>query len=210
MGLNWAEHTEDIAASMDECFEAITDYESFPGWQNAVLATEVVQRDRKTNLGEVVRFEVDGKVRKVHYTLSYHYDRPRRVWWDFVEGRGVKRIEGEFTFEEAGGETRATYRLGIDPGTGVPGPVGRRIGKQLVKGAVEDLKTEAEKRAGAGISQRRGLFARKSPDVERTDEHPAVEPDRPSSPIDALPGVIGGVARIPGRILVGIGRRLGG
>ena len=193
MGLNWAEHTEEIPASIDECFEAITDYESFPDWQNAVLATEVVERDRKTKLGEVVRFEVDGKVRKVHYTLHYHYDRPKRIWWDFVEGRGVKEIEGEYTFEERGGGTAATYRLGIDPGAGVPGPVGRRIGKQLVKRSVEDLKVEAEKRTGG-----------------RTAERPIAESKQSRSPLDALPGVVGEVARIPGRILVGIGRRLGG
>jgi ribosome-associated toxin RatA of RatAB toxin-antitoxin module len=192
MGLNWAEHTEEIAASIDECFDAITDYESFPKWQNAVLATEVVERDRK-KLGEVVRFEIDGKVRKVHYTLRYHYDRPERIWWDFVEGRGVKEIEGEYVFEKRGDRTAATYRLGIDPGGGVPGPVGRRIGKQLVKRSVEDLKVEAEKRAGA-----------------RTAEQPIAESEESRSPFDALPGVVGEVARLPGRILVGIGRRLGG
>ena len=36
MGLNWAEHTEEIAAPVETCFDAIVDYESFPRWQNAV------------------------------------------------------------------------------------------------------------------------------------------------------------------------------
>ena len=30
MGLNWAEHTVEIAAPIDTCFAAIIDYETFP------------------------------------------------------------------------------------------------------------------------------------------------------------------------------------
>jgi len=37
-GLNWAEHTIEIDAPIETCFEAIVDYESFPEWQRAVVA----------------------------------------------------------------------------------------------------------------------------------------------------------------------------
>ncbi len=34
MGMNWAEHTVEIEAPIELCFEAIVDYETFPGWQS--------------------------------------------------------------------------------------------------------------------------------------------------------------------------------
>ena len=46
MGLNWAEHTVEIDAPIETCFDAITDYETFPSWQGAVVDTEVLDWDR--------------------------------------------------------------------------------------------------------------------------------------------------------------------
>ena len=44
MGLNWAEHSEEIDAPVETCFDAIVDYESFPRWQDAVDSVEVLAR----------------------------------------------------------------------------------------------------------------------------------------------------------------------
>ena len=152
MGLHWAEHSLEIAGTPDECFDAIVDYESFPKWQNAVETTEVLEHNRK-KLGKLVRLQVDGKVRKVRYVLRYHYDRPKRIWWDFVEGEGVKNIEGEYVFEDLGhAMTLATYKLGVDPGMGVPGPVAKRLNQQVMKRSVDDLKREVERRNGSARS----------------------------------------------------------
>ena len=80
MGLNWAEHTVEIAAPIKTCFDAITDYETFPEWQSAVVDTEVLDWDEQGR-GKRVRLFVDAKVRKVDYTLDYRYERahPNRV-----------------------------------------------------------------------------------------------------------------------------------
>ena len=147
MGMSWAEHTIEIAAPVGTCFEAITDYESFPGWQNAVDRVEVIDRTDE-GLGRRVRLFVDAKVRKIDYVLEYRYSPPERIEWDFVEGNGMRDVDGVYTLEEAGpGRTRATYKLGADPEIPVPGPVARRVHRQLVKRSVEDLRTEAERRA---------------------------------------------------------------
>ncbi len=47
MGLNWAEHTVEIEAPIQTCFDAITDYETFPSWQSAVVDTEVLDWDEQ-------------------------------------------------------------------------------------------------------------------------------------------------------------------
>src|SRR4029453_12262414 len=154
MGLNWAEHTVEIAAPIETCFDAITDYETFASWQSAVVDTEVLDWDAKGR-GKRVRLFVDAKVRKVDYTLDYSYDEPTRIEWDFVEGNGINGADGHYLFEDLGNDrTRATYKLGLEVGIPLPGPVARRAHKTALKGSVEALKREAERRAASSASAR--------------------------------------------------------
>jgi Polyketide cyclase / dehydrase and lipid transport len=149
MGLNWAEHSVEIAAPMETCFAAITDYETFPRWQGAVVDTEVLDWDDEGR-GKRVRLFIDAKVRKVDYTLDYRYDQPQRIEWDFVEGNGINAADGHYLFEDLGdGRTRATYKLGLEVGIPLPGPVARRAHKSTLKASVDDLKREAERRAAS-------------------------------------------------------------
>jgi ribosome-associated toxin RatA of RatAB toxin-antitoxin module len=149
MGLNWAEHTVEIAAPIETCFQAITDYETFPQWQGVVVDTEVLDWDEQGR-GKRVRLVVDAKVRKVNYTLDYRYDEPERIEWDFVEGNGINDADGHYLFEDLGGDrTRATYKFGLEVGIPLPGPVARRAHRSTLKTSVEDLKREAERRAAS-------------------------------------------------------------
>ncbi|HEX5822714.1 MAG TPA: SRPBCC family protein [Solirubrobacterales bacterium] len=149
MGLNWAEHTVEIEAPIETCFAAIIDYETFPNWQGAVVDTEVLDWDSKGR-GKRVRLFIDAKVRKVDYTLDYSYEAPTRIEWDFVEGNGINGADGHYLFEELdAARTRATYKLGLEVGIPLPGPVARRAHKTTLKGSVEDLKREAERRAAS-------------------------------------------------------------
>jgi uncharacterized membrane protein len=149
MGLNWAEHTVEIAAPIETCFAAIIDYETFPRWQSAVVDTEVLDWDTQGR-GKRVRLFIDAKVRKVDYTLDYRYDQPERIEWDFVEGNGINDAGGHYLFEALGdGRTRATYKLGLEVGIPLPGPVARRAHRSTLKASVEDLKREAERRAAS-------------------------------------------------------------
>jgi ribosome-associated toxin RatA of RatAB toxin-antitoxin module len=143
MGLTRAERSTTVAAPAQACFDAITDYDTFPQWQTAVSAIEVRERDERGR-GSLVTVHVDVKVRKVSYTLRYHYEEPTRVWWDFVEGEGVRAIEGSYTFEPDGDGTLATYRLGIDPGVRVPGPIGRMLTDQVMGRSIEELRKRVE------------------------------------------------------------------
>jgi ribosome-associated toxin RatA of RatAB toxin-antitoxin module len=146
LGLSRGEQAVEVAAPPETCFEAIVDYESFPDWQRAVERAEVLER-YPDGLGKVVEFDVDAKFRRVTYRLRYHYDRPRRAWWDFVEGDGVEHVDGEYLFEPTEEGALAIYRLGIDAGIPIPGLIARRLNHQVMKRSVEDLKREAERRA---------------------------------------------------------------
>jgi ribosome-associated toxin RatA of RatAB toxin-antitoxin module len=143
MGAKRAEHSLVIEAEPATCFDAITQYETFPDWQAAVKDIEVLSRDRNGR-GREVRFEIDAKVRAVSYTLRYSYEPPHLITWDYVEG-DVKSVDGEFVFEDRrDGTTLATYSLAIDPGVWLPGPVKTMLTDQVMKRSVEDLKRRVE------------------------------------------------------------------
>lgn len=132
-----------IDAPPQVCFDAITDYESFPEWQDAVESVEVVSR-WPDGLGREVAFRIDARVKKIAYRLSYSYEPPCRVTWDYLGG-DVKDIDGSFEFEEQGdGRTLATYTVALDAGVWLPGPVARVLNGQVMKRSVEDLKRRAE------------------------------------------------------------------
>jgi ribosome-associated toxin RatA of RatAB toxin-antitoxin module len=138
-----AEHQAIVAGTPQQCFDELLDYESFPDWQRAVKSVEVVTRDRKGR-GEEVEFEIDAKVRTIHYTLRYSYEPPHRIGWDYVEG-DVKDVDGEFVLEDRGdGTTLATYSLALDAGVWLPGPLRKVLSDQVMKGAVDDLKRRVE------------------------------------------------------------------
>jgi uncharacterized membrane protein len=136
-------HSLVIEAEPAACFEAITEYETFPEWQSAVKEVDVLSRDRGGR-GRDVRFVIDAKVREVSYTLRYSYEEPGLITWDYVDG-DVKSVDGEFVFEDQGdGSTLAAYSLEIDPGVWLPGRVKKMLTDQVMKRSVEDLKRRVE------------------------------------------------------------------
>jgi hypothetical protein len=143
MGRKHAERQIRIAGEPADCFDAITDYDSFPDWQRAVKDVEVLSRDR-AGRGKEVAFEIDAKLRTVRYTLDYSYEEPHHVSWTYVEG-DPRDVDGELVLENGGeGETLATYSLRIDPGVWLPGPVVSLLNEQVMQGALEDLKARVE------------------------------------------------------------------
>jgi uncharacterized membrane protein len=138
-----AEHSAEIEAARENCFAALLEYETFPEWQRAVKSVEVLSRDGEGR-GHNVEFVIDAKVKRVRYVLAYSYEPPGWVGWEYVEG-DVKDVSGEFVLEQVDdGVTRATYRLTLDAGVWLPGPVQKVLRDQVMKGAVEDLKRYVE------------------------------------------------------------------
>ena len=132
------EHSAEIAAARENCFTSLLDYESFPDWQRAVKSVEVLSRDDEGR-GREVEFHIDAKVKQVRYVLRYSYEPPGWIGWEYVEG-DVKDVAGEFVLDQADdGVTLATYRIELDPGVWMPGPIKKILTDQVMKGAVDDL-----------------------------------------------------------------------
>ena len=139
-----AERSAEIAAAREVCFEALLEYESFPDWQRAVKAVDVLSRD-DAGRGRDVEFVIDAKLREVRYVLRYAYEPPGWIGWDYVEG-DVRDVGGELVLDQADdGVTLATYRLTLDAGVWLPGPVRRMLADQVMRGALDDLRRRAER-----------------------------------------------------------------
>ena len=136
--------TIEVDATPERCFALMTDYERIPSWQGAVRKIEVLERDEQGR-GSVVAYEVDAKVKTVRYRLRQVYDEPHRLASEYVDG-DFRDFSGEWRFEPAGeGRTHVELDLRIDPGRFVPGPVRGAIADAVMKRALNDLKTEAER-----------------------------------------------------------------
>jgi uncharacterized membrane protein len=143
VGRKHAEHQLVVGAPPDACFDALTDYETFPDWQQAVRSVEVVTR-YPDGLGREVAFAIDAKVKQIAYTLEYSYEQPHRITWDYLGG-DVKDVDGEYTLEARDdGTTLATYSLALDPGVWLPGPVAKVLNEQVMKRSMDDLKRRVE------------------------------------------------------------------
>ncbi len=138
--------SQDIAATPQECFSALTDYERLPEWQGAVKRIDVLERDAQGR-GTVVEYEVDAKVKSVRYRLRQVYDEPHRLGSEYLSG-DFENFSGEWRFIDNGdGTTHVELELDIDPGRFVPGPVKSAIREFVMTRALKDLKAHVEARA---------------------------------------------------------------
>jgi ribosome-associated toxin RatA of RatAB toxin-antitoxin module len=133
----------EIDASPQACFDALTDYERLPDWQEAVRDAHVLERDGQGR-GAVVEYEVDALVKTVRYRLRQVYDEPRLVGSEYLGG-DFRDFAGEWRFEPIdGGRTRAELDLRIDPGRLVPRPLRAAIGDAVMRRSLRDLKRYVE------------------------------------------------------------------
>lgn len=131
----------ELAATPEECFEALTDYENLPEWQGAVKRARVVESGPDS---DVVEYEVDAKITTIKYSLRQTYDAPHEIDSEYVKGP-FRSMSGRWTFEERpGGRTLAAVEIEADPGRWMPKPVARVVEEALLKRAVEDLRKRIE------------------------------------------------------------------
>lgn len=135
----------DIEATAEEIFEVATDFEAYPDWNANIKATEIQATDEEGR-ATLVWYEVDAKIKKLQYVLEYDYsEAPSAFSWSLAEG-DVKELTGSYVFDEFDDVTDVTYEMAIDPGFKVPSMLKRQGEKQIVKGALQDLKKRVESR----------------------------------------------------------------
>ena len=143
MGKKLAERQIVVKGIPQRCFDVLVDFESYPSWQSAVTACNVLSRDREGR-GRRVSLQIDARAKPISYTVDYSYEPPHLISWDFVEGE-VDDVDGEFVLEDRGdGTTLATCGLRIDAGQRLPGRAASALSEHVVGRSVEDLKARVE------------------------------------------------------------------
>ena len=144
MGNDSAGLTDIIQAPPDKIIDALTDFESFPEWQAAVLECEVLDRDDEGR-GSRVRMKVDAKVRKVEYIVRYHYDLPNGLGWEQESG-DLKENTGEYTFVATRRRRAPRSPSTSSPrsASSCPGPMKKLIRDQSLKNSLRELKKRVE------------------------------------------------------------------
>jgi len=136
-----------IAAPAADIMEVITDFESYPEW-NDVKSTKVLKKDGQGR-GTEVAYVVDAPmIGTLTYTLSYSYaagDGGCSWTTKEIEGK-VKDIQGEYALDELDeDETKVTYRVAIQLGISLPGFLKKQADKQIIKNGLDNLKKRVER-----------------------------------------------------------------
>lgn len=133
----------DVNARAEEVFAVATDFEAYPEWNTNIKKVEIKETD-EAGRPTKVWMQVDAKVKTVTYTLAYDYsEAPEAFSWNLVEG-DVKALSGSYRFDEFDDVTEVRYETSIDPGFPIPGFLKRQGERQIVKGALADLKKRVE------------------------------------------------------------------
>ena len=114
--INHAKQKTIIAATPQQCFDVITDFEHYPDWASDIKVATIVATDNEGRGGDV-QFRVAAMGRSTTYTLRYYYgSNPLRVAWRQSEGDITRNLEGEYEFLPINGgtETEVTYHLAAD------------------------------------------------------------------------------------------------
>lgn len=147
------EFTTEVAASVQQCFSTITQFDQYPKWFSSVEKTTVLERYRN-GLAKQVRLRVDMKLKSIEYVLEYEYDRPAGLTWRSVAG-DIERIEGAYVFERhRPRRTRVTCRQLVSIGFWVPGPIRGLIERQALKQSVLEFKSAVEGIAESRVRRR--------------------------------------------------------
>lgn len=161
------EHTT-IEAPVEKCFEALTDFESYPEWAGDLKQAKIVERD-SDGRALVVEFRAAAMGRSTTYRLRYDYSgAPNRLGWQLDTGDIQRELDGAYELHPAdddSGATEVSYELSIDLIMPIPGFVKRRAEARILKTALDELKARVEN----ALLPRRGGSS-KSDGPRRPDE----------------------------------------
>ena len=103
-----------IDAPIVDVYEVAADVEGSPRWQPEIKLARVLERDEHGNQ-VLVHTETDAKVRTVSADLRFSYEEPHAIRWTQESG-DLKSVDGSWSFEDLGEQTRATYSMSVDLG----------------------------------------------------------------------------------------------
>jgi ribosome-associated toxin RatA of RatAB toxin-antitoxin module len=138
-----------IAAPVGDVWAVVCDVESYPAWMSDIRHAAVLERDDAGRAASA-EFRVGGFGVTVGYRLAYDYDEPTTVRWHLEHSNELRRMDGEYRFDEVDGGTHVEYRLTVDLRIPVLGMVKRRAERAIIHHALSGLKERVESSGRAG------------------------------------------------------------
>jgi len=133
-----------VAASADELWAVLTDFDRYPTWARDLKHVEVLERD-EDGRGVEVLFRAAAMGRSTTYVLRYDYaDAPLRLPWRIVRGDIMRKLDGEYRLEPDGATTNVVYELEVDLVIPLPGFVKRRAEHKIMHTALDELRAHVE------------------------------------------------------------------
>lgn len=133
-----------IAAAADDVMGVITDFESYPEWNDEVKLVEVLSIYEDTDLPAEVRFILDAGAIKDDYVLAYDWVSDTELRWNLVRGDILKAMDGVYLLSEVDGGTEVLYRLAVDVKIPMIGMIKRKAEKVIIDRALKGLKARVE------------------------------------------------------------------
>jgi len=147
-----ARETVLINASVQVCFDTLTDFERYPQWAGDLKQAIVVESDDEGR-ASIVEFRAAAMGRSTTYRLRYDYEgAPYQLSWFLESGDLQRELDGAYHLSEVeapegeGPLTEVVYELSVDLVLPIPGFVKRRAEARILKTALTDLKTLVESR----------------------------------------------------------------
>lgn len=136
-----------IAASPEELWSVLVDFERYPSWARDLKHVEVLERDADGR-GVEVLFRAAAMGRSTTYVLRYdHTEAPHRLPWRFVRGDIMRRLDGEYRFEVVDEGTKVVYELEVELIIPLPGFVKRRAEHKIMHTALDELRAAVSQTA---------------------------------------------------------------
>jgi ribosome-associated toxin RatA of RatAB toxin-antitoxin module len=136
-----------IAASPQQLYDVVTDFDRYTDWIRDLKAVEVISRDDEGRALEV-RYRAAAMGRSTSYTLQYDYgEAPGVLSWKLVEGDIMRRLDGAYEFLSVPDDpdrTDVVYHLTVELVVPLPGFVKRRAESKIMHNALRELKAHVE------------------------------------------------------------------
>jgi ribosome-associated toxin RatA of RatAB toxin-antitoxin module len=133
-----------IAAQASDVMGVITDFESYPEWNDEVKLVEVLSVFEDTDLPAEVRFILDAGAIKDDYVLEYDWVSDTELRWNLVRGEILKTMDGVYLLSTVDGGTEVSYRLSVDVKIPMIGMIKRKAEKVIIDRALKGLKQRVE------------------------------------------------------------------
>ena len=135
-----------VHASPETVYAVVTDFEHYADWVSDLKRIEVVTRDDQGR-GLEVEFRAAAFGRSTTYTLRYDYAKaPNVLSWRQVQGDLTETLNGRYTFDADGEETKVTYDLEVELLVPIPTFIKSRAAYRIQTQALRELKAQAERR----------------------------------------------------------------